>query len=844
MNIMIFIIRSKVLYFFLLILGSVTVSSQSFISDSTFQRDRAIGDLIRIHLVQPDGKILIAGNTNEFDKVIPTKTLARLNTDGSIDNSFNLDTLSGGTDLNGPQLPRIFDLAIQPDGKILIAGTFIAYGGVLGNGIFRLNTDGSLDPSFNSGIDNTFWSHDIQDIEIQPDGKILLAGSFRNTTNNAKGVMRLNMDGSADASFNNNLTATPDAFSVAIQNDGKIIIGGDDENSPFNGFVNGFRRVNADGTTDVSFDATILDATIRTLAIESDGKILVGGRIASVNGVPKNGIVRLLPDGTIDPSFTANFTAGAQGQGVVYAINILGSGHYLVGGFFSVVNNEQKLGLVRLNLDGSLDPDFSSGIDPTAELFNARVETITVLTSESLLLSGTGFSIGTGTQARFGIARIISVPETTGPGGEMGEATGEEIDSTFNPNAGTNGEIKIVIFQEDGKILIGGDFTSVNNTPRNAIARLNANGTLDATFDSGTGPNASIFAMALTLEGKILIGGDFTSYNGTAAGGVARINLDGSIDNTFSSGTGVTGGNARVLGISAGLNSNYIFLVGDFNAYDGSQRYGGVQLNADGTIRVFAPPVGVIGSASTITGTTGGGAIVGGIVTPPTLRGPNATGSSRSSMTNRLIKFRADGSVDPNFMIVETSNTILSITTQKDGKLLITGAFSTVNNEPRSGIARLFSNGVLDTSFNPGTGATGGSPTNITQVIAQSDGTYLIGGSFTVYGGTARTNIARLNNDGSLDISFAPALGLNAPVQALAVQADGRIVLGGAFTMASGSSKMGLVRLGNNGGFPFGGFPGPEPIPTLSEWGLLIIGLLVLNLGVIFLHRMEKTISL
>ncbi len=142
------------------------------------------------------------------------------------------------------------------------------------------------------------------------------------------------------------------------------------------------------------------------------------------------------------------------------------------------------------------------------------------------------------------------------------------IDNTFNVGTGANSYIKSIAIQSDGKILIGGDFTSFNGTNINYIARLNADGTLDNTFNIGTGANGDIHSIAIQNDGKILIGGYFTSFNGTIKNCFARLNADGTIDNTFNVGTG-----ANNLVNSIVIQSDgYILIGGGFTSYNGVGR--------------------------------------------------------------------------------------------------------------------------------------------------------------------------------------------------------------------------------------------------------------------------------
>src|SRR6185503_18710842 len=158
--------------------------------------------------VQPDGKIVIGG---QFTAVNGTSRnyIARLNADGTLDNSFN----SG----SGPD-NAIVSLALQPDGKLLIGGFFSSVNGIPRNRIARLNTNGSLDTSFDAG--SVAAGTSVRSIALQSDGKVLIGGEF------AKAIARLNVDGSLDTSFNPGTGANNQVRSIAVQSDGKVLIGG------------------------------------------------------------------------------------------------------------------------------------------------------------------------------------------------------------------------------------------------------------------------------------------------------------------------------------------------------------------------------------------------------------------------------------------------------------------------------------------------------------------------------------------------------------------------------------------------------------------------------------------
>ncbi|MEY3470750.1 MAG: hypothetical protein RLZZ223_100, partial [Candidatus Parcubacteria bacterium] len=192
--------------------------------------------------------------------------IIRLNSDGSRDTSFNV-----GTGFNN----TVNTLTLQSDGKILVGGGFTSYQGVEANRIIRLNSDGSRDTSFNMG---TGFSNYVDTLALQSDGKILVGGQFTSYQGvGANYIIRLNSDGSRDTSFNMGTGFSNYVDTLALQSDGKILVGG--WFTSYQGVgANYIIRLNSDGSRDTSFNlGTGFNDSIASLALQSDGKILVGG---------------------------------------------------------------------------------------------------------------------------------------------------------------------------------------------------------------------------------------------------------------------------------------------------------------------------------------------------------------------------------------------------------------------------------------------------------------------------------------------------------------------------------------------------------------------------------------
>jgi uncharacterized delta-60 repeat protein len=273
----------------------------------------------------------------------------------------------------------VLDFEKQPDGRILIAGDFQTFDTTLQPFLVRINSDGTIDPSFNleGGFD-----HYIFDIALQPDGKILVAGYF--TTFNgtpAKHLIRLHADGSRDNTFSigGGFDFAPNA--ITLQADGKILVTG-----PFV-FIDGLPqkyivRLNADGTPDNSLDSNALNISggvPSIVKVQDDGKIILAGNFTTVNGTGRSGICRLNDDGTLDNTFIA--TGPNDAGSYISDVEVLSSGKILVSGNFTTFNGVSKQRIVRLDTDGSVDNTFVASAD-------ALVEQLEIMPDNSISVSG------------------------------------------------------------------------------------------------------------------------------------------------------------------------------------------------------------------------------------------------------------------------------------------------------------------------------------------------------------------------------------------------------------------------------------------------------------------------
>ena len=340
------------------------------------------GGMVYAAAEQPNGEVIIAGNFTSFDQN-PYNRIVRLLSNGYQDPTFLVSPNSGANNF-------ISALALQPNGSILIGGNFTAFNGNDRHRIARLNSDGSLDGTFNPGLgaDGTVWSialvnRVVQQTNILNEGgglyltnvvvmtnaQIVIGGDF--TSVNGIGmnhVAVLNMDGSVDTTFNPGIGPDGTVNAVAVDFSGRIIIGGNFDQ--VSGVISGgVSRLNADGTVDSTFNPGIATYNpftgetdpVYAIAVQSDGRILIAGGFSWLDLVSYNGIARLNPDGTVDTAFSPGSGTYNPITGVtdpVYAMQLAPDGKILIGGYFTTFNQTRRVGVARLFTDGTVDTSF------------------------------------------------------------------------------------------------------------------------------------------------------------------------------------------------------------------------------------------------------------------------------------------------------------------------------------------------------------------------------------------------------------------------------------------------------------------------------------------------------
>ncbi|MCX6876480.1 MAG: choice-of-anchor D domain-containing protein [Verrucomicrobia bacterium] len=917
-------------------------------TSATFNAPTNVNGQILCIAVQNDGRIVVGGTFTSISGLTRNR-IARLNSDGTVESTSTFNPGSGIGGGAGGGIGGVSCLAIQPDGKILVAGDFTSVSGQTRTGIARLNPDGSLESidTFNCSTDGSY--PEVLCVAVQPDGKIVLAGNFTTVNGQTRSkIARILHDGALEGSG----TFTPSIFthivgqgdglgyitSALIQRDGKIVIGGKFVS------VNGqprsrIARLNSDGTLESlsTFNPGTglndsVNSEVLSMALQADGRILVSGEFTAVNGEARGRIARLEPNGNLEGTMT--FDAGTGTNNVAKSVAVRPDGRILLAGGFTAFNgaarnciaqlangaatqiitvpNSARVQWLRsgsapelaavtfdLSTDGGSSwiplgsgAGFSGGWESTglnlppsgtirtrgsssggylngssgaieqatpftvtpnpdivveqpagnniadggsvsfgsAVVANSATRTFTIKNPGYASLTGLGITIDGANSSDFTITASPSAPVASGGGSTAftvqftpagsgartaalhiasndpdespfditlsgtGQPAGT-VDPTFDPNVPGTYVLTSTV-QPDGKILLGGIFGSVNGLPRNGIARLYADGTVEstATFNPGSGAsgevyNVQVMSIAVQPNGRILLGGTFTGFDGQPRGRIARLHANGTLESAASFNPG-SGANGDVYCVALQPDGK-ILLGGDFTSINGQPRKRIARLNADGSLEgtaTFNPGTGADNSVFNFAVQPDGKIVVAGIF-----------GTVNGQPRGGIARLNADGSLESTatFNPGTGASGVYCMALQADGKILLGGGFGSVNGQTRNGIARLNADGSVESTatFNAGLGT----DALVITMAVQADGKILLGGNFTTVHGVARNYIARLSADGTLENSATFNAGTNGQTRSLALQADGQILVGGLFTAVNGTARNNFARLNNYG---------------------------------------------
>ncbi|GAA1439721.1 hypothetical protein [Leifsonia poae] len=349
-------------------------------------------------------------------------------------------------------------------------------------------------------------------------------------------------------------------------------------------------------------------------------------------------------------------------------------------------------------------------------------------------------------------------------------------DPAVDTGTGADGSVQAVAVDADGRSLLVGDFTAFNGTTVGRVVRLNTDGSVDTAFDTGSGANDTVRALVVDADGRIILGGDFTAFNGTTVGRVVRLNPDGSIDATFDTGIGAS---STVHGAAVDADGR-IVIVGAFAAFKGTSAANKVvRLDQDGSIDNDF-------TANTGTGAPGGVILDVAVGVDGTILLAGTFTTFNRTAVGNTVRLQPDGRTDTTFDTgTGSDSTVRTIAIDPDGMVVLGGDFTTFDGTESASLVLLHPSGAVHTRFI-------GSGDNSTRTVAlDADGNIFFGGVRA--DGTGR--FALLNRDGRADTSLTTGAGADGSVNSAALDADGALLLGGDFTTFNGESHSRVVRL-------------------------------------------------
>lgn len=759
---------------------------------------------------------------------------------GDLDTAFGVNGgyfLSDFGAADRDERPR--DVAVQADGKIVIVGrnetaTDFFYDFL----VARYNADGTPDVTFDGDGFFTFDSGGQLDfgnaVAIQSDGKIVVAGGLGDTVNTAY-VIRLNMDGTLDTTFDTDGIATVvgpgEALSVAIRADGKIVFTAGYENF-FTGWSAAVARLNANGSLDTTFDTDgILTISPNVyfphgLALQTGGKVIVAGTSSTASSNQDVALIRLNSDGTYDTTFDGDglvetIVPGEDSE--ARCVLIQTDNKILIGGS-SEASGEDPL-LIRYNSDGTLDTTFDSDGIKTVELLNNNEDSY--FQEIALQEDGKIVAIASDTSTTFPFPRRddFFVVRYNADG---------STDNSFDTNGIVNSQWceygTELALQTDGKIIAAGSRDRLDDTEFDhiiCVQRLNPDGLVDYSFNAFPSNGKTILAgfglteisaVAGLPNGKIMVAGWLNNYgtSNVVDSVLLRLNADGSLDTSFMNEgfyvrTGLSSTSPNYFYDLKILSDGSFFVVGEAGTLGGII----VKFNSAGVPDTTFSGDGVA--------TTTNIARIYGIAIQPDGK-IIGCGSSGSTIRNgRIARFSVTGTFETsaanNLGASGNNNEILECGLQSDGKIIVAGyGLNTMLNSEFIGISRHLTNLSLDTTF----GTSGVTTTDMsatlndraTDMVIQSDNKIVV--SSMGFNTDRDFAVLRYDANGTLDPSLAENFGTggislidfvfgnpNDEANAILLQPDGQILVGGTSVFTS-DTRFSLAKLNPDGTLVFG----------------------------------------
>lgn len=691
----------------------------------------------------PNGSVLVGGSFNSFNGATRTG-LAKFLADGSLDPAW-APVFSAGF------AAKVYAIAVDSGGNVYIGGNngftnFID--GVNRTGLAKFLPDGSLDPTWNPGI-NVSFAAQVSALVVDDSGNLYVGGTF--TTISGQAIARLarvstSGAGAVDTSWN----PAPDnsVNALALDGSGNLFVGGSFAN--IGGMArSGIAKMSTAGVVDATWNPAPSGGGVSAFARDGSGNIFVGGRFTSIGGQTRTALAKLSESGAglADSSWNP---APAGSNANVNSLALDASGNVYVGGTFASIDGKVLPNLAKVSSTGTGTADASWNPAP-----NANVATLAV--------QGTNVFAG-GTFMNAGSVRHLGFAKVDGSTGIVDAVT---------PDVETPGQIRAIVTYPDGSMIAGGFFVKSGQTTRMSILRVQADGTLDPVWDA----SADNFVVALAKDGagNVYVGGSFDQMGGQPRTGLAKVSATGTgaVDTTWNPSVASSSGFSGINALA--FDGTYVYLGGLFDTINGAS---------------FSGNLARISASGSGTADATWDANAGGQGQELSLALDSSNGYLYAGGYNGLNRFSISTGVIDTSWNPSPDNEVDTLALDGSGSLFVGGRFQNIGTQAQKFLAKLGTSGtgMADASWNPS--ASG----QVRALAIDGIGNLYAGGQFLSVGGQPRQFIAKLSatGTGALDATWNPS----ADNSLLALTLNGsknKIYAGGNFDIIGTQSRGGLA---------------------------------------------------
>ncbi len=683
--------------------------------------------VVVVFVRQPDGGLVVGG---AFDSIAgqPRSNLARFRPDGSLDPAWNPSP-------NG----FVSALAVDGSGAVFVGGGFTQIGGLGRQYLAKLSGSGEVDPDWNPSP-NQF----VEALAVDGNGSVYVGGYFRGikaTSRNYVAKLSATGTGALDLEWNPNVSAP--VLALAVGADGAVFAGGAFSRV---GGIGGPARSriakfsgSGTGALDLDWNPSASGGYVRALALDGIGALYAGGDFTMIGGEARNRIAKLSAAGTgaADP----NWNPSPDGI-TVHALALDGNGSLYVAGDFRSLGGAARDLVAKLSTTGEGAAD--AGWHPSPD---KGVESIALDIDGRVMIGGRFTHVDQ--QMRLGLAAI-----------NVSGIVDASIDTE------SESEVNEVVVQPDGGVIVGGDFEKAEGQPRANLLRLHSNGELDADWNpTADGP---VSDLALDSNGAIFVAGSFGAIGGVPRSYVAKLLSNGVVDPDWQPTLDNWVNDLVVDG------SGTIYIGGEFNRVNGQSHFRIAKLSGTGSGNADPDWTPYLHSGAVIAlALDGAGSIY-------------ASGTFYGEQGKLLAKYSTEGtgaSADPGWSSAALDHYVGALAVDTGGNLYAAGNFRPVSGPERYRLAKLNSSGIVDPDWNPAPNS------YVSALVVDEKGSVYAGGDFSTIGGQSRNHLAKLSamGPGAADLDWNPSV--DGSVDGMSLNGSGFLYIAGRFTRVGESAR-------------------------------------------------------